>query len=243
MLVKWNGIVMNGISWRLVLFSLALVSVSSYAGIVVNSTRVIYSADQKEVTVGMRNTGKSPSLVQSWIDTGDPSAAPESIHVPFVIMPPITRIDGGKGQTLRLVYTGGDLPKDRESVFWLNILAVPPKKLDTSNHYLNVAYQTRVKLFYRPTGLKMSPERVAEKLQWKIEAHTLIAYNPTPYYISLANVDWESAGKTISVPGVMVAPFGQNRIEIKQDTPLAAPLNYTIIDDLGRAETLSSALN
>lgn len=228
----------------LIIFSvLAIINFTTHAGIVVSSTRVIYLADQKEMTVGMKNTGKSPSLVQSWIDTGDPSAAPESIHVPFVIMPPITRIDGGKGQTLRLVYTGGELPEDRESVFWLNILAVPPKKSDTSNHYLNVAYQTRVKLFYRPTGLKMSPERVAEKLQWKTEAHTLIAYNPTPYYISLASVDWESAGKTVSVPGVMVAPFGQNRIEIKQDTPLAAPLNYTIIDDLGRAETLSSALN
>ena len=233
---------MNGILWRLALFSLALVSVSSHAGIVVNSTRVIYSADQKEVTVGMRNTGKSPSLVQSWIDRGDPSAAPESILVPFVIIPPITRIDGGKGQTLRLAYTGGELPEDRESVFWLNILAVPPKKLDTSHHYLNVAYQTRVKLFYRPTGLKMSPERVAEKLQWKTEAHALIAYNPTPYYISLASVDWKSAGKTVSVPGVMVAPFGQRRIEIKENPPVAIPLSYTVIDDLGRANTLQTVL-
>jgi P pilus assembly chaperone PapD len=65
--------------------------------------------------------------VQSWIDTGDPTALPEKINVQFVIMPPITRIDAGKGQMLRLIYTGGTLADDRESIFWLNILAIPPK--------------------------------------------------------------------------------------------------------------------
>ncbi len=176
--VKWNDLFMNGMLWRLILLSLTLVSVSSSAGIVVSSTRVIYLADKKEVTVNLKNTGNHPALVQSWIDTGDPTALPEKINVQFVIMPPITRIDAGKGQMLRLIYTGGTLADDRESIFWLNILAIPPKKSDTKTHLLNVAYQTRIKLFYRPTTLNIKADVAAQKLQWKKDGDALAVYNP-----------------------------------------------------------------
>jgi len=48
------------------LFS-AVLSVSSYASVIISGTRVIYPSDQKELTVKLDNVGKSPVLVQSWI--------------------------------------------------------------------------------------------------------------------------------------------------------------------------------
>lgn len=234
---------MNGVLLRFITGLLVLVSISSSAGIVVNSTRVIYSADKKEVTVSLKNTGTHAALVQSWLDTGDPTAVPKNINVPFVIMPPITRIDGGKGQTLRLIYTGGTLPADRESIFWLNVLAVPPKKNDANHHLLNVAYQTRIKLFYRPTNQSINVDAAAKKLQWTTASGALNVTNPTPYYISLLNVNWISAGKNISVAGEMISPYGQLRLAIKETPMMNTPLNYTIIDDLGRAQSLSSVIN
>lgn len=234
---------MNKILWPVVLFLLTLISVSSHAGIVISGTRVIYPADKKEVTVSMKNTGQIPVLVQSWIDTGDPTEAPQNIQVPFVLMPPMARIDGGKGQSLRLRYTGGVLPQDRESVFWLNILSVPPKKTDTHNQYLNVAYQTRIKLFYRPAGLNVRPEHAGEKLQWKREGDTLSVFNPTPYWITLLKVSGSLNNKDILREGDMLSPF-EKRLMAKQVSVAAGePITYTIVDDTGNAQSFTARLN
>lgn len=233
---------MEALRCLMISFILVIMTFTAHAGIVVSSTRVIYPADKKEVTVSLKNTGNHPALVQSWLDTGDPTALPEKINVPFVIMPPITRIDGGKGQTLRLVYTGKTLPQDRESIFWLNVLAVPPKKTDAKNHLLNVAYQTRVKLFYRPSTLSIKADVAAQKIEWKKESDVLNVYNPTPYYISVLNVEWVSSGKIVSIPGEMVSPFGQVRLATTKMLNEVSSVNYAIIDDLGREQRLSSAL-
>ncbi|MEN2733548.1 fimbria/pilus periplasmic chaperone [Escherichia coli] len=44
-----------------------------------------------------------------------------------MITPPIFRMDSKSGQTVRIVYTGESLPKDRESLFYLNVLDIPAK--------------------------------------------------------------------------------------------------------------------
>lgn len=65
----------------------ALFSTHSLASIVINGTRVIYPSDQKEVSVRLDNTGNSPVLIQSWLDTGDINAKPAAIKVPFILSP------------------------------------------------------------------------------------------------------------------------------------------------------------
>ena len=103
-------------------------SASAIADIVISGTRVIYKSNEKSVNVRLENKGNNPLLVQSWLDTGDDSAEPGSITVPFTATPPVSRIDAKRGQTIKLMYTASSpLPKDRESVFWFNVLEVPPK--------------------------------------------------------------------------------------------------------------------
>ncbi|WP_312394268.1 fimbria/pilus periplasmic chaperone [Mixta calida] len=114
----------------LLLFSgLLLNATSALAGIVINSTRVIYPEGKKEVTARLDNQNEYPSLVQSWIDSGDKNEEINKIKVPFIILPPVTRIEPHQGQTLRINFTGEgfNLPSDRESVYWLNVLDIPPK--------------------------------------------------------------------------------------------------------------------
>lgn len=82
------------------------------ASVIVGGTRVIYPESEKEVTVKVNNAGTKGVLIQSWIDDGDANANPDSIKVPFVIKPPLNRIDAGKGQTLRITYMGGALARD-----------------------------------------------------------------------------------------------------------------------------------
>lgn len=101
------------------------------ADIVINGTRVIYKEKDKNVTMRLENKGSRPLLVQSWLDTGDDNADPATIKVPFNATPPVSRIDPKRGQTVTITYTNSQtLPKDRESVFWFNVLEVPPKVKD-----------------------------------------------------------------------------------------------------------------
>jgi chaperone protein EcpD len=39
----------------------------------------------------------------------------------------VFRLNAEKGQSLRIRFTGGKVPQDRESVWWLNVLEVQPK--------------------------------------------------------------------------------------------------------------------
>jgi P pilus assembly chaperone PapD len=101
-----------------------LVTTSVKAGIQLNGTRVVYPANEREVSLGLVNDGTEARLVQSWVDSGDVRERPEDSKAPFIITPPMTRVDPGKGQTLRIIFSGTTMPQDRESVFWLNILEI-----------------------------------------------------------------------------------------------------------------------
>ncbi|UAN50826.1 fimbria/pilus periplasmic chaperone [Serratia sp. JSRIV002] len=167
----------------------ALFSAHSLASVVVSGTRVIYPSDAKEVSVKISNVGPSPVLLQSWIDNGDANAKPAAIKVPFVLTPPMNRVEPGKGQTLRISYTGGTLPMDKESVFWLNVLEVPAKsQAATGENKLQMAFRTRIKLFYRPKGLEGNANDAAKAVTWSTQGGKVQANNPTPYYVSFVNL-------------------------------------------------------
>ncbi len=113
---------------------------------------MVYPAAKREVTIHIRNPSDTPSLVQAWLDAGDPHAKPGESKVPFVMTPPLFRLDPTKGQSLRLVYTHDPLPEDRESLFWLNVLDIPPRAATNPDlpNQLDLAFKHRMKVFFRP---------------------------------------------------------------------------------------------
>lgn len=186
-----------------ILATVALFSANTLASVVISGTRVIYPSDAKEVSVKISNGGSSAVLLQSWIDNGDSDAKPSAIKVPFVLTPPMNRVEPSKGQTLRISYAGGTLPLDKESVFWLNVLEVPAKSQAKSDvNRLQMAFRSRIKLFFRPAGLQGNANDAAKALTWSSQGNRLQASNPTPYYASLVNLSVN--GKKLDY--AMVAP-------------------------------------
>ncbi len=224
-------------------FACALLAGSAQASVTIGGTRVVYPLEQREVTVKLDNDSKTPSLVQAWIDDGNADAKPGEIKVPFVITPPIFRMDAKKGQTLRVMYTGEPLPQDRESVYWLNVLDIPPKASSaTEVNSLSLAYRTRIKVFARPAGLPGKPEDAAAQLSWKIAAsadgksQALSVSNPTPYYVSFSEIDVESNGHTFrNEQGGMVAPRASAVLPIAKMNAVGAgaKVHYIAISDYG----------
>ncbi|SDF96604.1 fimbria/pilus periplasmic chaperone [Paraburkholderia phenazinium] len=223
----------------------ALLAGNANASVTIGGTRVVYPLDQREVTVKLENDSATPSLVQVWIDDGHPDAKPGEIKVPFVITPPIFRMDPKKSQTLRVIYSGEAVPTDRESVYWLNVLDIPPKADNKEGaNTLQLAYRTRIKVFVRPPKLSGKPEEAPAQLSWKVTAapdgkgEALSVSNPTPYYVSFSEVDVESGGHTYkNERGGMVAPHATEVMPVAQMNAVAAgaKIHYTAISDYGGA--------
>lgn len=181
---------------RLLLAVCATLTLSqANAGIVITGTRVIFPANQQEVTVKLNNNGSKPSLMQAWVDTGNIESTPTTSDAPFVLSPAISRIDPAKGQSLRLMFTGASLPQDKETVFWLNVLDVPPKpQIDAEQNTMQMAFRSRIKIFYRPDGLKGSPEDAIEQLKWQLlpdankQQFLLQAVNNSSFHVSFVKL-------------------------------------------------------
>jgi P pilus assembly chaperone PapD len=219
-------------------------AIQAQASVVIAGTRVIYHAADAEETIKISNEGKSPALVQSWIDDGDAKAAPASIDVPFTITPPIARIDPARAQTLRVVYTGDALPQDRESVFWMNVLEIPPKPDadEADPNRLQLAFRSRIKLFFRPAGLKGSADDAAAQVTWRLTRSdgslAIEARNPTAYHVSFTSVEVKAAGQTaIFDDGDMVGPGETRLFKLKGDVANApdAKVHYRWLNDFGGA--------
>lgn len=213
------------------------------AAVIVTGTRVIYPSDSRDVVVRLNNTGDAPALVQSWVDDGNQTAKPEALDVPFSVSPSIFRIEPGKTQLMRLVFLGADLPKDRESVYWLSVLEIPPKPAHAAEeNYLQFAIKSRLKVFYRPTSLKALPQDSVKALKWTrgasgADAVEVRVENPGPFYVSFAEVRVRLAdGKELAPVNGMVAPFSSETFKFKPQTgTTAAPatVQFKNVDDYG----------
>ena len=225
----------------LLLFSgLLLNATSALAGIVINSTRVIYPEGKKEVNARLDNQNEYPSLVQSWIDSGDKNEEINKIKVPFILLPPVTRIEPHQGQTLRINFTGEgvNLPADKESVFWLNVLEIPPKPTVDASARLQMAIRTRIKLFFRPKAIQdLSAAEAAEKLTWRVVSNNnkvmLEAENNSPFYVSLSGVYAESGNKSVRADGKMIAPFDKATYTFAGKKFTINKFKYFYINDYG----------
>ncbi|MDR0184017.1 fimbria/pilus periplasmic chaperone [Lysobacter sp. UC] len=218
----------------------AAVLAPAHADIQISGTRVIYPADEPEVTVQVENYGRGPRLLQVWTDGGDVTETAATSTAPFLVTPPMSRLEPGKGQALRLMFTGADVPQDRESVYWLNVLEVPPrpKGQGGSDNFLQFAVRTRIKIFYRPEGLRGAPMDSIGQLTWRLvhagAAATLECTNPTAYNVSFAEVRPERAARETMPKGGMCPAMGRATFPV-QGQPGAGPgtVLLTAINDYG----------
>lgn len=196
---------------------------SVQAGIIIGGTRLVYNGAQKEATITVKNPDDIPYLVQSWAN----AKIEGNEKAPFLITPPLFRLDGKQENTLRVVRVAGQLPEDKESLFWLSVKSVPPS--EGKGNQLQIAVRTRIKLIYRPAGLKGSLDDAARALTWKRNGNTLTATNSSPYYLSFYSVSL--ANEKIKAPQ-MVAPGDT----LSYPLPAGASgtrVNWQVINDFG----------
>lgn len=215
-------------------------SQSAAAAIGLDRTRLVFDGGKDAVSVNITNNNTQlPYLAQGWIE----SEQGTKITTPLIVLPPVQRLEPGKKSQVKIqaLPDAKLLPQDRETVYYFNLREIPPRS-DKANT-LQIALQTRIKLFYRPAAIMPSQQDVSNPWQNKLtltrEDDRYRVHNPTPYYVTLVDARSNRDGETApSFEPLMVPPKGSLLLG-----PSAAALgnapSLTYVNDYGGRPVLA----
>jgi fimbrial chaperone protein len=207
------------------LFFIIALPAQAAGGIALGATRVIYPADAKQTALSITNSNAQERyLINAWIENNNGQKEKS-----FVVTPPLFVSEANSENTLRIIYAGQSLPADRESLFWMNVKAIPSvnKENASGKNVLQLAILSRIKLFVRPNNLPVQPSDALSQLTFARSGDQLNVANTSPYYITLVNLN--IAGKKLE--NLMVAPKSRGQVAIPAGAQ--GQLSWQSVNDYG----------
>lgn len=205
---------------------------SAQAAIAPDRTRLVFRGVDKSISIDLKNSNeKLPYLAQSWIE----NEKGDKITTPLAAVPPVQRIEAsGIGQVkIQGMPELASLSQDRETLFYYNVREIPPQS-DKPNT-LQIALQTRIKVFYRPQSL--SKIDMQHPWQYKItlnrQGESYQVVNPTGYFVVLSNASSHLDG--VPAQGftpLTLSPKSSNPINVKASDLGNTPV-LTYVNDYG----------
>ncbi|CAI1844688.1 Chaperone protein papD precursor [Serratia marcescens] len=210
----------------------ALLAPQAQAAIALDRTRVIFDGSEKSVSLNISNQNKQlPYLAQGWLEDEQGN----KIQSPLAVLPPVQRVEPGKPSQVKIQALPATklLPQDRETLYYFNLREIPPKS-DKPNT-LQIALQTRIKLFYRPAAI--APQQNAapwqEQLTLTRQGDKFVVNNPTPYYVTLVDAGAKKGAVGVKdFEPLMVPPKGSAPLGASAAALGAGPV-LTYINDYG----------
>lgn len=194
------------------------------------SSRIIYNLADRGAALLVINPQQYPMLVQPQILNEDKRTA-----APFIVTPPLFRLDAMQQNRLRIIYTGDSPPVDREQLYWTCVSALPPTGADddtsatpSAAFRVQVQLNTCIKTMLRPARLKGTLTDAARKLRWHINNGKLTAHNNSAYYLSFKYIHLN--GKQIEHPEY-IAPFSSQAFTVATNN--TSTVLWRVITDHG----------
>ncbi len=226
---------------RNILFAggLLWLSASSWAGISLDATRIIFSSsdDTSGQSVGIVSASDSstPYLIRTQILATPYSDQGET---PFLVTPSLFRLEPGATNQVRVMKKNASLPQDKESVFYLRAIAIPTSDKGPAESKSNIGGNIQIstgsiiKLFYRPANLAMSQQQAMGSLIFTRSEKGITVYNPSPYYITLNSLKIANTLIPISVKqgNTLIAPMSR---QTYSRAPQQGTVEWTAINDYG----------
>jgi len=172
-------------------------------GVSLSQTRVIFSSTDKAQSLKIKNSGQERYLIQSRVLM----TSRATTSAPFLVIPPLFTLQPDSHQQLRIVSKGEALPEDRESLFFLSILAIPAQQtpdMDVSKVSMGIRFG--LKLFYRPTELGTGPQ--ACSLQVRVLPDGVLIENPTPFFQTFGQLKLNNLPISLDTQTSMLKPYG-----------------------------------
>ncbi|MCS3433173.1 molecular chaperone [Klebsiella sp. BIGb0407] len=204
-------------------------------GLRLAQTRVVFDAQQSNAKAIIINNSPQVYLVKASVmntpDVQDMTASP------FMVTPPLFRLEPESQHTALVVRQGAtQLPADRESVFYLSFLAIPASaktgepEENMTMAQISIGIRNIIKLFYRPAALPMNAETAYSKLSFRQAGGRIEVSNPTPYYVTLAQVTINKQLLDVGQHDPMIAPFSQQSYPF---TGRGTQVEWSAITDFG----------
>lgn len=210
-------------------------------GIGLNATRLVFTPGAS-VSIGVRNTTKSPYLVQSYVIDER-----KQIVKGLSVSPALTRVEPGSTSMLRVagLVTGRSVPSDRESLFYFmskGIAQTNPLSPDRSEALaagVKIGLGNQIKFIYRPVGLNEDGAVLAgKKLVFRRTVGGVKVENASPYYVSLKGVRFgpKKGGKYVPLlkkPLLGTLPPFSTATYPVGETGQFADVAWGVLDDIG----------
>lgn len=172
--------------------SLFLFTASSQAAFVLNGTRYIFDEKRDNISLQVNNESSQEYGGQIWIE----NQRQDDKNIYFVPTPTFFKIAEKHRQVLRILNINKNLPKDKESLFWINVQEIPKAPKDGVNA-LSIALHTQVKMIYRPDALKEKRGNAENNIKISYDEKSTVLFNDSPYYFAVINV--KQNGKVINL--------------------------------------------
>ncbi|EHN94249.1 fimbrial biogenesis chaperone [Escherichia coli] len=206
-------------------------------------SRLIFDGDKKNITYRIDNSGKLVWLVQGWVED-----VKENKTNIFNVVPSLFRVEPKSQYTARVV-KNGDLPEDRESIFWIVSNSLPGGnkgdnegrvKEDSIDAKLNLAFRYKVPMIYRPASLGNIAQK-PEKLQWKKNSNGKVKlFNPTNFAVQLQYVSINGIRKDGQGITYIIAPYTGVELNLKANS--GTKIKYGVINDYGAVQEYEGAV-
>lgn len=198
-------------------------STACAGGVGLGATRMVYSSVTAQAMMQVRNTHPSDTfLIQSWMENEKGQRTND-----FVITPPLYVMKPASESAVKIMFNGKPLPKDRETLYWMTVKAIPQQAKSSNGNMLQFASANRIKIFYRPEGLGKDSGEAWKSLVGEYHAGKVILTNPTAYYLTIINVKIDG----MPVQPVMVPP--KSNVTLAETFSHASSLSYQAINDYG----------
>jgi len=210
------------------------------AAVALDRTRAVFNGGEKSISLSISNDNKTmPYLAQGWVE----DAQGNKITNPLTVLPPLQRLEPGAKSQIKIqaMPSAKLLVQDRETLFYFNLREIPPKSEKPNT--LQLALQTRIKLFYRPAAIVPGQQERSDPWQKKLtltrQGDGYQVNNPTPYYITLIDARSGKDAKTASgFEPLMVPPKGTLKLGVSAAALGSKPW-LTYVNDYGGRPALA----
>lgn len=202
-------------------------------GFEIGATRVIYHHDSPSVSFWIKNDHQYPIIAQAKVLNSDKKS-----KAPFIITPPVLRVDSEMQTRLRVIPISPPMNKDTEELYWICIKGVPPKgELNDSNQTsknisqfnINIITNSCIKLISRPNKINMTVKDAVQKIDVKVQGERLEIYNKSPMHINISSAKINS--KKIEIPNGYIEPYSNESIRFK--VKKGDEMQLSILNDYG----------
>ncbi|AWQ20078.1 fimbrial biogenesis chaperone [Pantoea ananatis] len=243
---------------RTLLWLFMCLAINVQAAVIPQQSRLIFHPGEVQIPLLLVNSGDAPVLIQTWIDGGSPERSPGSKAFPFVALPGVFTLNKDEKKQIAVLRTelAAQLPKDRESLYWLNlyeISAVKKSTLRPGSDKISMALNTQLKVINRPfrevIPFSARVHAVTFQVRKKQGQAFIHATNGSRYFFTPGKMTVVVGGKRYAVyldGDKTLAPFSSKDYPLMGDVPLTAShllLDYTALDDEGNPQAFSARID